>query len=196
LEKADFRILVADDDEITRDMLSGVLQAEGYPVVSAIDGLDAIRLLRVESIQLVLTDYTMPGANGIEVLRNALRHNPDIAVVLLTAYGSLETILETIKEGAYDYLIKPFNIQEVKFVVEKAFRRAMLIDENKELIRHVRDTYRDMELIKNVAATKNPELTTSWIERVERLRQLGVLTQAEVAILKDRLVAGGEQGLL
>lgn len=191
MEKPDFRILVVDDDEITRDMLAGILSAEGYPVHSARDGLEAIRLLRAEEAGLVLTDYMMPGADGIEVLKNAVRHNPDVAVVLLTAYGSLSTILETIREGAYGYLTKPFTAQEVRFITQKAFERAVLINENKELIRQLRDTYRDLETINTVASSGNPEITTSWIERLERLRALNAITNEEADQLKERLISGG-----
>jgi len=194
VEKRDFKILVADDDEIARDVITALLSREGYPVVSARDGLDAIRILRIEDIGLVITDLRMPGADGIEVLRQAVRNNPDTAVVILTAYGTLDTTLEAIKEGVYDYLTKPFKVQEIVFLAEKAFKRAVLIDEKKELVRHLRDTYRDIEIIKTVAGSNNPEITTGWIERVQRLKAMKVLTDDEAEILKERLIKGYGKG--
>ncbi len=169
MEKKDFRILVADDDEIARDVITSLLKREGYAVLSALDGLDAIRILRVEDIGLVITDLRMPGADGIEVLKYAVRSNPDIAVVILTAYGTLDTTLEAIKEGAYDYLTKPFKGQEMILVADRAYNRMVLLQDNKELTRHLRETYRDMEILKNVVARGHPEVTPLWLERIERL---------------------------
>lgn len=194
MDKKEFRILVADDDEIARDVISSLLSREGYPVVTAQDGLDALRILRIENISLVITDLRMPGADGIEVLKHAVRNNPDIAVVILTAYGTLDTALEVIKEGAYDYLTKPFKVQEIILVTERAYNRAVLIKDNRELIQHLRDTYRDIKLIKTVIDSSNPEITTGWIERIERLKALNVLTVQEAALLKERLVNGYGKG--
>jgi DNA-binding NtrC family response regulator len=162
-------------------------------VVPASDGLEAIKLLRLEDFQLVLTDYRMPGADGIDVLQKALRSNPDIAVIILTAYATLDAVLKAMREGAYGYLTKPFRIQEVIIAVESAFKRAELISDNRELTRHLRDTFREMEIIKTVAGCDNPEIITNWIERVERLREANVLTASEADILRERLVKGPEK---
>jgi DNA-binding NtrC family response regulator len=194
MEKKDFRILVADDDEIARDVITSLLQREGYSVVAALDGLDAIRILRMEEVGLVITDLRMPGADGIEVLKYAVRTNPDVSVVILTAYGTLDTTLEAIKEGACDYLTKPFKGQEISLVADRAFQRMTLVNENKELTRHIRDTYRDMEVLNKVSAGRNPEVTTNWLERIARLNAMGVLSGNEVQILKERLIKGDDKG--
>jgi two-component system response regulator AtoC len=193
VQRSEFRILAVDDDEIVREMLVTLLSDEGYAVVPASDGLEAIRLLSLEDFQLVLTDYRMPGADGIEVLQKALRSNPDIAVIILTAYATLDAVLKAMREGAYGYLTKPFRIQEVIIAVESAFKRAELISDNRELTRHLRDTFREMEIIKTVAGCNNPEIITNWIERVERLREANVLTASEADILRERLVKGPEK---
>jgi DNA-binding NtrC family response regulator len=190
VDKKNFKILIADDDEIVRDVIGSLLSREGYSVVAAKDGFDAIRILRVEDVSLAITDLRMPGADGLEVLRYAVRNNSDIAVVLLTAYGTLDTAIEAITEGAYDYLTKPFKVQEVLILAEKTFKRSELINENRELKKHLRDTYRDINLIKTVAGSNNPEITTAWIERIERLKKINILTNQEADILKERLVKG------
>jgi len=192
VKKEEFRILIADDDEIARDVLSRILQDEGFSVLTARDGLEAIGLLRKEDIRLVITDLKMPGADGMEVLRSALRSNPDAMVVILTAYGTLDIALEAIKEGAYDYLAKPFKVEEIVFLARKAFERAQTIDELRELKKLLRDTYRDITVINNIAKSKEPSIVTDWIERIERLRQKGILTDEEAEILKERLVKGNE----
>lgn len=186
----DFRILVADDDEIALDVLSSLLSKEGYPVLTARDGIEAIAILRKESIGLVITDLRMPGADGLEVLRNAMRIDPDIAVVILTAYGTLDSALEAMEEGAFDYLTKPFKVQEILIIAARAFRRAMLLEERRELIRLLRDTYRDLEIIRSISISNNIDVQLSWIERIERLKRMDVLTEEEADILKERLVKG------
>lgn len=190
MDRRDFRILVADDDEIALDVVSSLLSKEGYPVLTAKDGIEAINMLRKDNVALVITDLRMPGADGIEVLRNAIRIDPDIAVVILTAYGTLDSALEAMEEGAFDYLTKPFKVQEILIIAARAFKRAMLLRERRELIRLLRDTYRDIEIIKGIAKSNNLDVQLSWIERIERLKRMDILTEEEANILKERLVKG------
>ena len=190
VEKKEFKILIVDDDEIVRDAISSLLSGEGYSVLSAVDGVDAMGILRIEEVHLVVTDLRMPGADGSEVLRYAVRNNPDIVVVILTAYGTLDTALEAIKEGAYDYLTKPFKIKEIILLVEKIFRRARLIEENRELKKSLRDAYRDISLIRTVVGSNNPEIVNAWMERIETMKAANVITQHDAEILKERLTKG------
>lgn len=190
MDKKTFRILVADDDEIAREVIGSLLAGEGYSVITAVDGLDAMRVLRQEKIDFVITDLRMPGADGIEVLKYAVKSNPETAVVILTAYGTLDTTLQAIREGAYDYLTKPFKGQEIVFVADRGFERAILLSDRKELIGYLRDTYRDIELLKTVIDRNNPELIANWLERIERLKTMNVLISEEADILKERLVMG------
>jgi len=188
--KADFRILIADDDEIARDVIATILAREEYAVVPVQDGREAISRLRTQEIHMVITDLMMPGADGIEVLKYAVRTDPDMAVVILTAYGTLDTTLEAIKEGAYDYLTKPFKTLEIAIIAERAYQRALLIRDNRDLKKSLRDTYRDMDLLKTVVASGNPYVTTSWLERIEKLKTMNVLQSDEAEVLKERLVKG------
>ncbi len=148
MEKRDFKILVAEDDAMVRDVIVKFLAEEKYPVVVANDGIEAIKLLRLEDIKLVLTDLRMPGADGMEVLRAAVRTDPDIAVVLLTAYGTLDTALEAMREGAYDYVVKPFVMQQLLLVVRNAFRMSNLLEENQKLSYYLKEMYRNLEAMK------------------------------------------------
>jgi DNA-binding NtrC family response regulator len=190
MEKSDFRILVADDDEIARDVIATLLSREGYFVITSVNGLEAINRLQVEEIHLVITDLTMPGADGIEVLKHAVRSNPDRAVVILTAYGTLDTMLEAIEEGAYDYLTKPFKTQEIAILAGRAYQRTLLIADNRELRKNLRDTYRDLELLKRVTTSNNPNVVTGWLERIEKLKSMNVLLDHEAETLKERLIKG------
>ena len=190
MNKRDFRVLVVDDDDIAREVVSSILSKEGYAVLPAADGLQAISSLMTEEIGMVITDFRMPGADGMEVLKTAKRANSETSVVIITAYGTLEATLEAIAEGAYDYLTKPFKIQEIIIAADRAFKRAALLKENRELKEHLRDTYRDMKLIKAVSDGGNPCLTADWIERIERLKSNAVLSAAEAEILRERLIKG------
>jgi DNA-binding NtrC family response regulator len=188
VDKKDFKILVADDDDIVRDVITTLLSREGYSVASFSDGLEAVNRLRVEDVHLVITDLVMPGANGIEVLKYAVRSNPDIAVIILTAYGTLDTTLEAIKEGAYDYLTKPFKTQEIVILTARAYQKAQLVAENRELKKNLREIYRDLKLLKNITASNNPEATTGWLERIEKLKSMNVLLAEETEVLKEKMV--------
>jgi DNA-binding NtrC family response regulator len=141
-------------------------------------------------MHLVITDLRMPGADGLKVLKYAVRSNPDSAVVILTAFGTLDTALEAIKEGAYDYLTKPFKVLEVIILAERAYKRSQLIKDNRELRKHLRETYQDMELLKTVTGGDSADMTVRWKERVERLKAMNVLTRSETELLKERLVTG------
>lgn len=188
--KENFKVLIAEDDDIVREVVSSIVSKEGYTVFTAKDGIEAIRMLMVEDMHLVLTDLKMPNADGIEVLRQAIKNNPECAVIILTAYGSLDSALDALKMGAFDYLTKPFRIQEVLFAVEKAYQRKQYLDERNELKNYLRETYRDLETIKKVSGSNDIELRASWIERIEKLAEKNVISSHEAAILKERLVIG------
>lgn len=192
LQKRDFKILVVDDDDVVREVMSSLLSNEGFSVAKAADGLEAINILRTEDMHLVITDLRMPGADGLDVLKRAIRNNPDCAVVILTAFGTIDTALNAIHEGAYDYLTKPFKVQEIIALTEKAYKRTLLIKDNRELRKHLQDTYRDIELIRTVAGSGNADIKQGWIERIERLKTMNVFSGQEAEMIRERLAAGNE----
>ena len=190
MTRRDFRVLVVDDDDIARDVVSSILSREGYPVVTASDGLEAINAVMTEDVGMIVTDFRMPGADGLEVLKAGMRANPETAVVIITAFGTLEATLEAISEGAYDYLTKPFKMQEIIIVADRAFKRAVLLRENHELRDLLKAAYRDAKLIKSVSDGENPCLTAEWIERVDKLTSDNILSEEEAEILRERLIRG------
>jgi DNA-binding NtrC family response regulator len=190
VKKETFRILIIDDDEIARDVVVSLLSKEGFSVIAARDGLEGIKALRMEDYQLVVTDLRMPGADGIEVLKTALRLNPTSSVVIMTAYGTLDNALEAVKLGAFDYITKPFKLQEIIIVVENAFKRFQMIREREELRQILRETYRDLEIIRNIQRSGHPELAMQWTERMNRLKDMEILNLDETDILRERLVKG------
>lgn len=123
-------ILVADDDAVARELLADALRQEGYTVEAFASGEEVIARGRQGRADLVLTDIRMGAVDGLTVLREFKRMSPDTAVVVLTAFGSLEGAIEAIKQGAYDYLAKPFKREEIKLVVHRSLDHCHLVREN------------------------------------------------------------------
>jgi two-component system, NtrC family, response regulator AtoC len=124
------KILVVDDDAVARDLLAEALKKEGYSVEAYGSGEEAIARGREGRVDLVLTDIRMRAVDGLTVLREFKRMSQDTAIVVLTAFGSLEGAIEAIKQGAYDYLAKPFKKEEIKLVVQRSLDHCRLLREN------------------------------------------------------------------
>ncbi len=132
-------LLVADDDPGLRESLERTLTREGFRVVLASDGNAALERLQAGGIDLVLTDLKMPGLTGIEVLRAAKAIAPDVDVILLTAFGTVEEAVKAMKEGAYDFLTKPFRREQILKLIAKALERRDLIQQNRALQQRLDD---------------------------------------------------------
>jgi len=132
------RILIVDDEAGMRDMLSILLRKEGYGVAVADRAERAIEMVSKGEFDLVMSDISMPGKSGLEVLRQARVASPDTPVILITAYASTESAVEALKLGAYDYLIKPFDVEELKNVVRNALEKRRLETENRVLKRELK----------------------------------------------------------
>lgn len=126
-------ILVVDDDVSNRSTVEKILQKEGYVVLLAADGADALAIVRRESVALVVTDFKMPGMTGLDLLKAARTLQPDLEVILMTAYGTVEAAVEAMKEGAYDFISKPFKRVELLKAVQKALEKQALAAENRRL---------------------------------------------------------------
>jgi len=135
-------LLVADDDPGLRESLERTLTREGYRVILASDGNAALERLQAGGIDLVLTDLKMPGLTGIEVLRAAKAIAPDVDVILLTAFGTVEEAVKAMKEGAYDFLTKPFQRAQVLRLIRQALERRELIQQNRALRQRLDDLLR------------------------------------------------------
>jgi len=115
------RILVVDDEENTRIGLSKLLSQEGFEVESAANGNDALDLLGQKKVNLVISDINMPDMNGLVFLRELSRKFPSTSVIMITAYGGVESYLEAMNLGAYEYLHKPVRMDELRSVMKKIF---------------------------------------------------------------------------
>ena len=133
----DIRVLVVDDEQSMRDLLAIMLRQAGYDVTTADGGEAAIERLKAESFDLVLTDLRMRKVDGLAVLKAAKEHAPRTVVLVVTAYASTETAVEAMKLGAYDYITKPFKLDELKVTVANALERHRLREENLALKRQL-----------------------------------------------------------
>jgi len=133
------KILVIDDDESLRRVLEYNLAQEGYAVLSAASGEQGLELLKKEGADLVVTDVRMPGMDGLQVLEGVRRVDPNIQVIILTAFGTIEMAVEAMKAGAFHYISKPFNRDELKLTLKKALQLKELERENVTLRQELKE---------------------------------------------------------
>ena len=134
-------ILVADDEEIMREILETLLTRAGYDVRLASSGAEGLELARSLPFDAAIVDIMMPGLDGIATLDELKRIDDDLAVVIITAYGSIESAISAMKAGAFDYIAKPFKNEEVLVVVRNAMERRRLIHENRNLRQDIQERY-------------------------------------------------------
>jgi two-component system, response regulator, stage 0 sporulation protein F len=124
------RILVVDDEENTRIALTRLLSREGYEVQTAANGLEALNALRRNPAELIITDLNMPEMNGLAFLRELNREYPASNVIMITAFGEVESYLEALNLGAFEYLNKPLRLEELRKVMGKMFPDTVKQEEN------------------------------------------------------------------
>jgi DNA-binding NtrC family response regulator len=156
-------ILIIDDESSQRQILSGYLKGKGYYVLEAESGEQGIKLAKENAVDIVLTDFKMPDVTGLDVLREIKKFNPETGVVLITAFGTIEDAVKAMKEGAYDYLTKPIELDELDFLVKRMLERRQLISENKLLKEQLSDKYKLSGII---TSSKKMEEVLSMAARV------------------------------
>ena len=167
------KILIIDDDEDVRQLLAESLGASGYSVTSADSGERAIAAVRESPIDLVVLDLVLPRVDGLEVLKEITTLRPETAVIMITGHASVETAIKAMKMGAVDYVVKPFRLEEVELIVERALERSRLRRENAALRRQLQITYglhnvvgqgpemrRIQGLLEQVASSRSTALVT------------------------------------
>jgi len=136
-------ILIVDDEPNIRRVLGAVFAKAGYEVFTAENGRKALDVISAElSIDVMLCDLIMPDLNGVEVLRSAKEMNPQLSVVMITAHGTIRTAVDAMKLGAFDYITKPFDMDEIKLIVKNALERSRLLAENIQLKQELQSRYR------------------------------------------------------
>ncbi len=166
-------VLVVDDERSIRDSLKTVLQEEGYQAKTASDGKEALNLLHQEDFDILITDLKMPEMDGLELTKKCLQAYPKTAVMIITAYGSLDSAIQALRLGAQDYILKPFDFDDVLLKVQRIIRQKEILLENKLLRREIHGRYdfsniigqspqmqKVFNLIRKVAKTKGNVLIT------------------------------------
>ena len=126
-------ILIVDDEKGQREILTTILQKEGYRIVDVPGGREAMEHLKEDEYDLILTDLKMQGMSGMELLENVLAEDPQQCIVMMTAHGTIDSAVEAMKKGAFDYLEKPLEREDLLLTVQRAFERIMLLRENRAL---------------------------------------------------------------
>ncbi len=167
------KILIVDDESIVRESLSDWLEGVGYDVEVAESGEDALQIIKQKKIKIMVADLVMPGINGIELMKEAKKIIPTISTVIITAHATIQSAITAIREGAHDYIEKPFCPEKVELLIEKLVEHQNLIEENISLRKKIKDRFlfegiiakspkmlKIIELIKTVAPTNATVLIT------------------------------------
>ncbi|HET9915996.1 MAG TPA: sigma-54 dependent transcriptional regulator [Candidatus Binatia bacterium] len=136
------RILVVDDEASQRELVSGYLKKQGFEVFTAAGGESALELFRQAPMELILTDQRMPGLSGLDLLKAAREINPETQVIVMTAYGSVETAVAAMRDGAADYVAKPLNLEELRQKIQRIVEQHRLYAENRALREELKSRHR------------------------------------------------------
>jgi len=134
-------ILIVDDEDVLQDVLTSLLQEEGFETRSARSGTEGLAVLEQEEIDLVLLDLMLPDSSGLEILKRIRAEDPDQQIIVITAYSSIESAIDAMREGAFHYIPKPFKNEEVLLTVRKALEQRQLAAENRTLREQLRQVY-------------------------------------------------------
>ena len=168
-------ILIVEDEKILRISLTDALKAEGYTVFAVADGNEALAALNEGDFSLVLTDIRLPGASGVDILRHSLAESPLTPVIMMTAYGSIKDAVSAIRTGAFDYITKPFDLDEMLVTVAKALELQSITEENIRLKRELGKYYGAPNII---GESKAMQAVFALLDKVSR-------TESTVLILGE-----------
>ncbi|MBI5507666.1 MAG: diguanylate cyclase [Deltaproteobacteria bacterium] len=169
------RILVVDDDQIVRSVFASLLPREGYQADVAEGAEAALELLAQNPYDLVISDIVLPGMDGVQLLRRIKVLFPKIEVILMTAYANMDTLLQALHAGVYDYLIKPFdNLEDVLHKVARALEKRSILDENQRLIEYLRQANAQIEIMNRDLERQVAERTRQLEAANARLEQLSL----------------------
>jgi len=176
-------VLIADDEESQRQALAGFVRKLGYDVITSSDAESAIKIIESEPVDLVISDMRMPGSSGLELLKKSKSLVPDIMFILMTAFSSVDSAVECMKQGAFNYLTKPINLNELEVSIAKALESRRLVVENRAL----RDLIKSQGELKGIiSASRSMEDVLNLVARVAPTAAT-VLIQGESGTGKERI---------
>ncbi len=205
-------ILIVDDEKAVADILKDCISDKERSIDVCHDGLDGIDHIQKNLYDLIIVDLVMPKVGGLDVLKYAKKANPDVLVIIITGYASVETAIMAVKEGAYDYIRKPCKLEEIRIAVDNAIDKIILFRENRELLKEIQDTYNELMLLKkekkadkkissiNFFSSNMPSLhhlynnnfsannTIDKLQALSSLKETGSLTESEFKTFKQNLL--------
>lgn len=206
------KILIVDDEKAVADILKDCISDKGRSIDVCYDGLDGIDHIQKDLYDLIIVDLVMPKVGGLDVLKYAKKANPDVLVIIITGYASVETAIMAVKEGAYDYIRKPCKLEEIRIVVDNAIDKITLFRENRKLLKEIKDAYHELMLLKkekkadkkissiNFFSSNMPSLhhlynnkfspnnTIDKLQALSSLKETGSLTDNEFKTFKQNLL--------
>ncbi len=182
-----FQILVVEDSKPLREMLVHVLKDEETHADPAKDGKEALDRYYNAPYDLIITDLNMPELTGIELIKKIREQDDLVEFIIITGYASLESAVEAIKAGAFDYIIKPFKVEELKVAVRNVRDKVALKKKNKTLMEKLRSFYEEIDRYKYTKVTSWTEKIIKEIENLNRLRKEGLLKDDEFENFKKRI---------
>ena len=169
------RVLVVDDEEIVRESLGAWLQEDGFQVSSAPEGRTAVEMMKGDRWNVMLVDLKMPGMDGLQVLEEARKLQPEAAIIMMTAYATVDTAVTAMKLGAFDYLVKPFDPEELSILMQKVVAQQNLVRENAVLRKALKKEHRFRDLVSKSAA----------MQRVFELARVAARSNSTILVLGE-----------
>ena len=175
-------ILIVDDDEVMQETLSDVLRKRGYEIFSVGSGNGALPMIKKNVIDLILLDMRLPDIDGLEVLKKIKEFDTEILVIMMTAYSDVQTAVSAIKSGAYDYINKPFELEELKLLIEKGLEMKSLINEVRRLHRQQKENYQNSHIY---GVSPQIHYVKELIGMISKTHKTSVLIQGESGTGKE-----------
>ncbi len=175
-------ILIVDDDEVMRETLSDVLRKRGYEIFSVGSGNGALSMIKKSIIDLILLDMRLPDIDGLEVLKKIKEFDTEILVIMMTAYSDVQTAVSSMKSGAYDYINKPFELDELKLLIEKGLETKSLINEVRRLHRQQKENYENSHIY---GVSPQIHYVKELIGMISKTHKTSVLIQGESGTGKE-----------
>jgi DNA-binding response OmpR family regulator len=163
------RILIVDDDQICREILRDTIEQQGVDIALCSDGLEGLERLAAEPFDILITDINMPRMDGLALLREAKQRYPHILTIIITGFGSLESAIEAIRQGTYDYMQKPFKIEELAVTTRNAIEKVKMLKDKQRILEELEQAHRRLH----------------QLEEQQRLMQ-----EADALDLKDKYFGG------